>query len=273
MSHPSIQLHDGNTIPQLGLGVYQASGDDVINSVKWAIEAGYRHIDTASLYGNEVQVGRGIKESGVAKEQLFITTKVWNTEQGYKKTINALERSMRKLGVEYVDLYLIHSPVKATRRETWQALVELQKQGKVKSIGVSNYGVKHLEELFAHSDVKPVVNQIEITPFNTRMRLAEFCQKHSIVIAAYSPLTQTEKLRDARLVQLQEAHYPTRTPAQLLIRWGIDKSYVTLPKSVHQQRIKENADVWDWELKPEHMEEMDSWNEGLVVGWDPTLWA
>ncbi|KXS20205.1 oxidoreductase [Gonapodya prolifera JEL478] len=265
-SIPSISLNGGYSIPQLGFGVYEVDPRSTTQAVREALEAGYRHIDTASCYGNETQVGAALAASGIPRDQVFVTTKCWTSEMGRTRAISACERSLKKLELSYVDLYLVHAPLKNARVETWAGLEELQKRGKVRSIGVSNYSAAHLEELARVSDVKPAVNQIEITPYNTRTDIADYCKENGIVIEAYCPLTRGAKLRDPKLLRLQKTRYPDRTPAQLLLRWAVQKGFVVLPKSVHKNRMVENMDVFDWELAEEDVEEMDGWDEYLVMG-------
>eukprot|EP00898_Chlorokybus_atmophyticus_P008948 jgi/Chlat1/9054/Chrsp94S08355 len=265
-----VKLNDGNKIPRIGLGVYQSRpGKETYEAVKTALQVGYRHIDTAALYANEDSVGKAIRDTpDVTREQLWVTTKVWNSDQGYQSTKGALERSLQKLGSDYVDLYLLHAPVRGKRLDSWRALTELQKQGKTRSIGVSNFGIHHLQELMASSNVLPAVNQIEVSPYNTREELCAFCLKHNIQIEAYSPLTQGLKLRDPKLVEIAKTY--GRTTAQILIRWAMQRGYIVLPKSVKPARIRENADVYSFSISDEDMKRLNSFDEGLVVGWDPT---
>jgi methylglyoxal/glyoxal reductase len=255
-------------------------GNETYDAVLFALRSGYRHIDTAELYRNEADVGRAIKtftsESGVDRGEIWVTTKLWPQDRSFDDVKAALDDSLRRLSLDYVDLYLIHSPNdKKNRREQWRALTELQQEGKARSIGVSNYGIHHLEELFASSDVKPCVNQVELSPFLPRQDLARFCSQHNIAIEAYSPLTKAVRLSDPRVTQVA-AKYGA-TPAQLLIQWCLQHDYITIPKSVNEGRIVENmmaSSVFGSEGKvgiaPEDLEIMQSWDEGLVTGWDPT---
>ncbi|KAL1932793.1 hypothetical protein VTP01DRAFT_8471 [Rhizomucor pusillus] len=265
------KLNDGNEIPVIGFGVYNAKpGNETEQAVKWALETGYRHIDTAKCYYNEESVGKALKESGIPREEIFVTTKLWDDSHGTEKAVAALETSLKKLGLDYVDLYLIHSPTpgKELRLESWKALEKLKKEGKIKSIGVSNYGVHHLKELLEACTVKPVVNQIEVTPYLARTQIEKFCEKHDILIEAYSPLTMGEKLKDEKLVKIAEKY--GKSTAQILIRWSLQKKYIPLPKSVHKERIESNAQVFDFEISEEDMKTLDSFDEYFVTEWDPT---
>ncbi len=256
----TIRLNNGVEIPRFGLGTFQSKqGEETYNAVRWALEIGYRHIDTAALYGNEEDVGRAIADSGIPREDIFVVTKVWNDDQGYESTFRALEASLRRLKTDYVDLYLVHWPVKGLRHETWKAMVEIYKQGKARSVGVSNYTIRHLEELLPNTELVPAANQIEFSPFLYRKALLEYCVSHGIVVEAYSPLARAQKLEDPRLVAMAQKY--GKTPAQIALRWAIQHDLVVIPKSVRRERILENASIFDFELSPEDMAEMDTWNE------------
>ncbi|KAG9306700.1 hypothetical protein G9A89_004247 [Geosiphon pyriformis] len=261
-------LNDGRQIPLLGLGVYKAKqGNETENATLWALEAGYRHIDTAALYGNETDVGRAIVKSEIPRDQIFITTKIWDSDQGYEQTLRAADESLQKLHTEYIDLLLLHSPLpgKKKRQESYQALQELVEQGKVRSIGVSNYGVHHLKELLSSKPkIKPAVNQIEIHPWLNREDLVAFCKDEGIVIEAYSPLTKGKKLNDLKLGELAKKY--NKSPAQILIRWSLQRGYVVLPKSTKKERIIENANVYDFRIVEEDIEIMNQWDEYLTTG-------
>ncbi len=282
-----ILLNDGNAIPQLGLGVWQTrSGKKCEAAVLAALQAGYRHIDTASVYGNEESVGAAIRSSGIGREEIFVTTKLWNTE--HRKPERALESSLRKLQMEYVDLYLIHFPV-PERRQSWRILEMLRAQGKTRSIGVSNFTIKHLNDLLRDTETVPAVNQVEFHPYLYQRELLDFCRGRGIVLEGYSPLTHGERLNDGKLVELAKK-YPsgaqpaersqdglrprsssrTKSPAQILIRWALQHDVVVIPKSSNRERIFENANVFDFELSPEDMRLLDSFNENLRTCWDPT---
>ncbi|CAB4405626.1 unnamed protein product [Rhizophagus irregularis] len=265
-------LNDGRKIPLIGLGVYQApKGDTTQNAVTWALEAGYRHIDTAALYKNEADVGIAVNKSGIPREEIWITTKIWDSDQGYEKTLQAAERSLEKLQSEYIDLLILHSPLPGSqlRKESYDALQQLVRLGKVKSIGVSNYSVKHLKELLEQKpEIKPTVNQVEIHPWLTRNDITTFCLQNDIVVEAYSPLTKGKKLKDPTLVQIAERY--NKSSAQILIRWGLQHGFVTLPKSINKDRIIQNTDVYDFEIREEDMKILDDLDEYLTTGWDPT---
>ncbi|KAG0222883.1 hypothetical protein BGW41_005803 [Actinomortierella wolfii] len=271
--HSFYTLSNARRIPLLGLGVYELEqGKQAEECILWALEAGYRHIDTASLYGNEVSVGNAIRKSGIPREQIFVTTKLWDDDQGYEKALEACDLSLEKLGLDYIDLYLIHSPCCGAelRLESWKALEKLVTQGKVKSIGVSNYGVHHLKELLgSNPTIRPVVNQIEVTPFCTRTDITSFCEAQHIAVVAYSPLTRGLKLKDPTLVKV--AHKYGKSPAQVLIRWSLQKGYIVIPKSSDKSRIEQNADVFDFDIADGDMAVLDSLNENLATEWDPTL--
>ncbi|MBI4416137.1 MAG: aldo/keto reductase [Euryarchaeota archaeon] len=263
-----VRLNNGVEMPLLGLGVWQMHGKECERAVRLALEQGYRLIDTASMYGNEREVGLAVRESGVPREDVFVTTKVWNTEQGYESTVHACEASLKRLGMAYVDLYLIHWPVAGKRLATWQALVRLQAQGKCRAIGVSNYTVRHLEELRNTDPHVPAVNQFELSPFLYPRDLVRYCQERAIQVEAYSPLTRGRRLKDPRLVRIAAKY--RKTAAQVLIRWGLEHGFLEIPKSSRPERIRENADVFDFALAPEDLGVLDALGEGLHVAWDPT---
>lgn len=285
-----LRLNDGNEIPYLGLGVWQTrSGKTCEAAVLAALELGYRHIDTAAVYDNEESVGIALRKSGLPREQVFITTKLWN--QHHDNPAAALDQSLRRLGLDYVDLYLIHFPV-PERNRSWEVLEKLTQSGKARSIGVSNFTIRHLQQLLDYTSVVPAVNQVELHPFLYQRELIEFCSERGIVIAAYSPLTHARRLDDPRLLAIA-AKYPlvtatsspwakipfigdlarrptTRTPAQVLIRWVLQHGWIVLPKSARKARIEENAAVYDFELTDEDMRALDGMNENLRTCWDPS---
>ena len=273
----SISLNNSVTIPRLGLGVFKApSGAITEGAVREALAVGYRHFDTAYVYGNEVSVGIAVRaaidraDEPLRRDRCFITTKLWNTDHGYDKAMRACDASLQALGLEFVDLYLIHWPVENIRRDTWRAMETLLASGKARAIGVSNYMVQHLKELESHATVLPAVNQIELSPYNYLFRkpVIDWCSERGIAIEAYSPLTKSLRLRERRLLDL--AAERGRSTAQLLIRWALQKGFVVLPKSVTPERIQENAAVYDFELTNDDIRRLDSMNENLVTGWDPT---
>ncbi|WP_019635811.1 aldo/keto reductase [Paenibacillus fonticola] len=264
----AVTLSNGEQMPWLGLGVFKVSdGQEVIDSVGTAIKNGYRSIDTAALYDNEEGVGQAIRASSVPREQLFITTKVWNSDQGYESTLKAFDTSMGKLGLDYLDLYLIHWPVKGKYKETWKALEKLHKEGKVRSIGVSNFQIHHLQDLLEDAEVRPVVNQVELHPLLSQVELREYCKSQGIQIEAWSPLAQG-KLLNNEVLKAIGAKYGKST-AQVIIRWDLQNEIVTIPKSANEQRIIENADVFDFELTPEELEQINGLNQNQRIGADP----
>lgn len=269
-----IKLNNGTEIPIFGLGTYRAkAGEETEKAVLTALEVGYRHIDTAAIYGNEEDVGRALAKSEVPREEIFVTTKLWNRDHGYESTLAAFERSLNKLGLEYVDLYLIHWPVEDLRLETWKAMEKIYREGKARAIGVSNYMQWHLEELLPVAEVVPAVNQVEFSPYLYQKELQKFCEDRGIKIEAYSPLTKGRKLGDARLVEIAEKY--GKTPAQILLRWCIQKGTIILAKSSKPERIQENASIFDFEISQEDMNLLDQFDEGLRTGWDPStqkLW-
>lgn len=259
----------GLSIPQLGLGVYQSQpGQSTQEAVRWALAAGYRHIDTASVYQNEADVGQAIRDSGLPRESIFVTTKLWNADQGYESALKACELSRQRLGLDYIDLYLIHFPVPGKRRDSWRALEKLQADGVCRTIGVSNYTHRHLYDMQSYANQAAAVNQVEFSPYLYQQRLLKYCQSLGIVLTAYSPLTRGEMLNDPPLLAL--AHKHNKTSAQILIRWAIQQQVVVLPKSVHQARIQENADVFDFALSASEMQALNQLNQDRHFCWDPT---
>ena len=265
---PTIRLRTGAQMPRVGLGVYQSpSGEPTRRAVRDALELGYRHIDTARIYGNEADVGAAVRASGLPRAEIFVTTKLWNDDQGKKTTRRALDASLERLGLDYVDLYLIHWPVQGRRLDSWKILEELHAEGKARAIGVSNYMPHHLDELLAVATTPPAVNQVELHPFLQQRETRAACAKHGIVVQAYSPLTRGHRLGDPTVARV--AAEVKRTPAQVLLRWGLQHDLVVLPKSVHRPRIAENGALFDFELTPAHLKLLDGLDEGLATGWDP----
>ena len=255
-------LNNGVKIPRLGLGVYQAPpGESTLRAVKYALKIGYRHIDTAWLYGNEIDVGRAIRESGIEREEIFITSKVWNNDQGYQSTLAACDRSLKLLGLPYIDLYLIHWPVEGRGKDTWKAMIQLLNEGKTRAIGVSNFEVFHLQDIFQNFDVIPSVNQVEFHPFLFQEKLLEFCKNSNIQLEAYSPLTRGQKLNHHILVGLAKKY--GKSSAQILIRWNLQHGLVVIPKSIHENRIRENIQVFDFQIEEKDMKLLNSLNEDL----------
>lgn len=260
-------LNNGVRMPWLGLGVWKTKeGDEVVQAVQHALEAGYRSIDTAAVYGNEAGVGQAIQASSIPRDQLFVTTKVWNADQGYDSTLRAFEESRRKLQLEVIDLYLIHWPGKDKYKETWKALEKLYKDGLVRAIGVSNFKVHHLEDLLQDSEIVPAVNQVEFHPLLIQQELRTFCKEHKIQLEAWSPLMQGNL--DLPLLSELAGKYG-KTPAQIILRWDLQHGVVTIPKSIRESRIRENIDVFDFTLSDEDMARLDGLNQDHRFGPDP----
>jgi diketogulonate reductase-like aldo/keto reductase len=261
-------LNNGLKMPWLGFGVYQIkNGQEVEHAVRYALEIGYRSIDTAALYGNESGVGKAIRESGIPREDIFLTTKLWNDDQRGKRTQAAFEESLRRLETEYVDLYLIHWPVKGCFQETWQVMEKIYQSGRAKAIGVSNFLVHHLEDILRGSQIVPSVNQVEFHPFLVQRDLLSFCQSHKIQVEAWSPLMQGQITTVQAIQNLAEKYH--KTPAQIALRWDLQHEVVTIPKSTHTNRIVENAQIFDFELSQTDMNVMDALDNEKRVGPDP----
>lgn len=272
-----IRLNSSSEIPVIGLGTYKTEdGEEVTRAVEWALEAGYRMIDTAAVYGNEKGVGRAIKSSGIPREELFVTTKLWNRDQGYEQTLSAVDASLTRLGLDTVDLYLVHWPSASEERsetinkraETWRAMEELYNSGKAKAIGVSNYCVWHLEEMKGYAHIPPMVNQVEFHPFLYQKELLDYCTNNRIILEAYSPLVKARKMENGVLGRIAEKY--GKSIAQILIRWSLQKGCVVIPKSVRKERIAENIAVFDFELSDEDMEAIDTLHSNDRQAWDPT---
>ncbi|WP_445517862.1 aldo/keto reductase [Streptomyces sp. NEAU-174] len=268
-SVPNVTLHTGLEIPQLGFGVFQVEDAQTTGAVRSAIEAGYRSIDTAAIYGNEAGVGRALAESGVPREELFLTTKLWNADQGYDSTLAAFDTSLAKLGTDYVDLYLIHwpTPARDLYLDTWRALEKLLADGRTRAIGVSNFQPAHLARLLDHSGVVPVINQVELHPYLQQGELRAFHAQHNIATEAWSPLAQGALLQDPALTAIARRH--GKTPAQVVLRWHLQLGNVVIPKSVTPARIRENIDVFDFTLTPEDIEAIGALDRGQRTGPDP----
>lgn len=268
MINSTVKLNNGVEMPWLGLGVFQSQeGKEVINAVRFALQLGYRSIDTASIYKNEVGTGKGIQESGIPREDIFLTSKVWNNEQGYHSTKEAFQKSLDKLQTDYLDLYLIHWPKGEQSIETWQALEELYDKGKIKAIGLSNFMVPHLEELLPQVKIKPMVNQVEFHPELIQPELLAYCKDHEIQLEAWSPLMQG-KVVDVPLLQELATKYG-KTPAQITLRWELQKGVVVIPKSVKEDRIRSNAELFDFEISEEDIAKIDALDQGRRIGPDP----
>lgn len=263
----SAVLNNGIKMPWVGFGTFKVeNGQRTIDSVKEALKAGYRHIDTAAIYKNEEGVGIAIKESGVKREDIFLTSKVWNDDQGYDSTLRAFEESLKKLQTDYLDLYLIHWP-KPLNKETWKAMEKLYEDGRIKAIGVSNFKVHHLEDLLSSAKVVPVVNQVEFHPRFPQKEVREFCIKHNIQLEAWGPLMQGKIFEIPLMKELAEKY--NKTISQIALRWDLQMGVVTIPKSITPDRIKENAGLFDFELSKEDMDKIDSLDTGERIGPDP----
>ena len=269
MTIPSLTLHDGVEIPQLGFGVFQVPPEDTREVVEQALDAGYRHIDTAAAYRNEKGVGAAIAASGLAREDLFVTTKLWNSEQGFETTLAAFDASLGRLSFDYVDLYLIHWPVPSEGRfvDTWRAFERIHGEGRARTIGVSNFRVEDLERLEAETETRPTVNQIELHPRLQQAELRAWHADHGIATEAWSPLAQGELLDDETIVAIAERH--GKTPAQAILRWHLQLGNVVIPKSVTPERIRENLELFDFELSDAEMAEFERLDRGERIGPDP----
>ncbi|MGL4953446.1 MAG: aldo/keto reductase [Culicoidibacterales bacterium] len=269
MKQAKIVLSNGVGIPQLGFGTFKVDdGQQVIDSVREALQVGYRHIDTAAVYGNEVGVGQAMKASGVPREEIFLTSKVWNSDQGYEETLQAFADTLEKLGTDYLDLYLIHWPKTTEKtKATWKAMEELYAAGKVRAIGVSNFKEHHLVSLFETATVKPMINQVELHPQLAQPELVAFCAAHGIVIEAWGPLMQGEIFEIELFKTLATAN--EKSIAQIAIRWHLQKGFIPMPKSITPSRIKSNFDVFDFELTAADMASIDRLNTGERIGPDP----
>ncbi len=262
-----VKLNDGNEIPSLGLGTYQSRGKVVRQAVEYALEAGYRHIDTAKAYNNEEDIGAAIKSSYVQREEIFITSKLDNDEHGFNEALNALNKTLVRLRVDYLDLYLIHWPSNGKRVETWEAFEEMQQKGLCKSIGVSNFTPRHLQEILDNCDVTPAINQIEFNPFVYQKKIADFCKQENIRLEAYTPLARTQRFDEDDVKYISKKY--DKTPAQILLRWSLQHGAVVIPKSTHKERIIENSKIFDFEIDEDDMEILNSKNEDLRVAPDP----
>jgi diketogulonate reductase-like aldo/keto reductase len=259
------RLNNGLVMPWLGLGVHRVSdGQEVEQAVRNALQIGYRSIDTASVYGNERGVGEAMRESGVPREDIFLTTKVWNDAQRERRVLVAFEESLERLGTDYVDLYLVHWPVVGRSQETWQVMEEIYQSGRAKAIGVSNYLVHHLDDLLPNTQTVPTVNQIEFHPCLVQPDLLAYCQDHKIQVQAWSPLMVGQILSEPAVQKLADKHQ--KTPAQIVLRWDLQHQVVTIPKSVHANRLAENTQIFDFELSEADMNTLDALDEGKRVG-------
>ncbi len=264
----TFTLHNGVQMPYFGLGVYLSKdGQEVVNAVKWALDTGYRHIDTAAIYKNEEGVGLGIAESKVKREAIFVVSKVWNADQGYDSTLKAFEASLKRLNLDYLDLYLVHWPVAGKYKDTWRAMEYLYDQKKVRAIGVSNFMQHHLEDLLTDAKVVPMVNQMEFHPYLVQQSLVDFCTRNGIQYEAWSPMMQGNIFSVPTFIELAKKY--NKSVAQIVLRWNLQKGVVTIPKSVNKDRIQANAAIFDFELSTEDMTYLDSLDRGKRFGPDP----
>lgn len=260
----SVALHNGVNMPIIGLGTFRSESEEAYKAVLAALESGYRHIDTAAIYGNEEAVGKAIKDSGISRQELFITTKVWNSDQGYQNTMNAFQVSLEKLGLDYIDLYLIHwFKGYENSLSTYRALEDLYRQGKVRAIGVSNYNVHHLQHLLEHAEITPMVNQVETHVFLQNHFLQDFCRNNGIQLEAYAPLMSkniSELLENETLISIAKKH--NKTVTQINLRWFVERGIVVIPKSITPKRITQNYDVFDFKLDVDDMAQIRKLNRG-----------
>ncbi len=266
--HEYTTLNNGVKMPWLGLGVFTVkNGPETENSVLAALEAGYRSIDTAAAYGNETSVGKAMRDSGIPRQDIFVTTKVWNSDQGYERTLKAFEKSRKRLKLDTIDLYLIHWPVKGRYVDTWKALEKLYQDGAVRAIGLSNFLVHHLKDILAICTVRPALDQVEFHPELRQEALHRFCQENQVQLEAWAPLGRGRTLANSTIADLAGKYQ--KTPAQILIRWDLQHEVVSIPKSIHRERIHENCQVFDFEIAPEDMQRIDRLDENHRFGADP----
>ena len=263
-----IILHDGNRMPLFGLGVWAAqSGQETYDAVLYALKTGYRHIDTAAMYGNEKDVGKAVVDSGINRAEVFVTTKLWDSGLGYDHALKAFDVSLQKMNLDYVDLYLIHWPENGSQLKIWRALERIKKEGRTRSIGVSNFAPKYLKELLVVDSEHPVVNQVELSPFLQQKHIYSFCQKENIHLTGYCPLSRGNRFNDSNLSRI--AKETKKSAAQVMIRWALQRGHTVIPKSVSPARIEENANVFDFNLNNQQMKNLDGLEEGLRFCPDP----
>lgn len=268
----NVTLHNGVEMPLLGLGVWKTQdGTEVEEAVSFALNNGYRHIDTATLYRNEAGVGAGVRHSGIARSEVFVTTKVWNEDQGFDNTLRAFDQSQRNLDIDYIDLYLVHWPVKGKYKDSWRALERLYTEGRVKAIGVSNFLQHHLEDLLPMTEIRPMVNQLEHHPYLVQASLQQFCKDEGIQFEAWSPLMQGGIFSIPLLQELAAKH--GKSVAQIVLRWNVQNGIVTIPKSVTPERIIENSQIFDFELDAADIAAINLLDKGERVGPDPDVFC
>ncbi|MGD1060166.1 MAG: aldo/keto reductase [Methanomassiliicoccales archaeon] len=262
------KLNSGVEMPCLGLGTWKtAPGKETKEACLTALKAGYRLIDTAALYGNEKEVGAAVRDCGIPREDIFVTTKLWNSDHGYERALQAFDRSIKTLGLDYVDLYLVHWPGGGWRPETWRAFEKLLKEGKCRAIGVSNFTIRHIQEMDSYATVPPAIDQVELHPYLYQKDLIEFCRARKVQVESYSPLTHGNMLEEPALSEIAKKH--GKQVAQVLIRWGLQHGLVEIPKAAHRDHIISNIDVFDFELSNGDMESLDSLTRGYRVTWNP----
>jgi diketogulonate reductase-like aldo/keto reductase len=269
MQHQQLYttLNNGIQMPLLGLGVYDMYQQEAEQAVSWALETGYRLIDTAAMYNNETEIGNAIRQSLVQRSDIFVTTKVHNDDQGFDPTLRAFDKSLQNLRIDYIDLYLVHWPIRATRKETWLALEKLYSEGRVKAIGVANYLIPFLDELQTYNSIVPAVNQVELSPYLFDKDLVEVCQNRQIQLQAYTPLVRGLRMNDPKLLAIATQY--SKTPAQIILRWAIQHGISSIPKSANLKRLQENFNIFDFHISPENMSFLDGFNENLRVVEDP----
>jgi diketogulonate reductase-like aldo/keto reductase len=256
-------LNNGNQMPLLGLGVYDMHAAEAVHAVQYALETGYRLIDTAAMYENEKQIGEGIRRSAIPRDEIFLTTKVNNTDQGYDETLKAFDKSLQELNVGYIDMYLIHWPIKHQRKETWKAIESLYRNKLVKNIGVANYLLPFLQELETYGTIIPAINQMEFSPFLFMQEELDYCEQHNIVLQAYTPLVRGQKFNEPSVRELAEKYQ--KTPAQIILRWAVQQGISTIPKSSNPSRIQENFNIFDFEMDQSDILYMNTWNEDFRI--------
>ena len=263
-----LTLNNGNQIPTLGLGTYRNTAQqEITNAIKTAYDKGIRLIDTAEIYGNEKQIGKAINDLKIDRKELFITSKVWNSEQGYETTLKSFERSLKNLRTDYLDMYLIHWPVAGKFNDTWRAFEDLYEQGKIKNIGVSNFHKHHLEKLLKTAKIIPVVNQIELHPYLCQEELVKFCRKHEIAIESWSPIAKGGVVEDKELIKIAYTH--GKTQVQISLRWHLQQGFIAIPKSANSEHIEEFTDIFNFKLSENEMNIISNLNKNQRVGPDP----